>query len=62
MMPVFLNNLQDVTIDINGAIIASSNWKQWPRPNGGRYQVFMDYENCNRLTLQSSQRTGSIDG
>ena len=30
MMPVAFEGLKDVVIDINGAIIASANWKEWP--------------------------------
>jgi hypothetical protein len=73
MMPVVFEGLENIVIDINGAIIASDNWKSWPHDTGafsdeegyqfhGHYHHFMQFTNCNGLTFQSSQKTGKIDG
>ena len=62
-MPVMFRNLNNVTIDIQGDIIASSLWKLWPIEQNKQYVHFMRFIDCDGLTFQSnSKRTGKIDG
>lgn len=63
MMPVSFSNLTDVVLDINGALIASDEWKSWPVDiDSHAYYHFMQFSNCNGLTFQSSEKSGKIDG
>lgn len=65
MMPIALEGLENIVLDVNGALLASENWKSWPHDAGsftdeegyqfhGQYRHFMQFTNCNGLTFQSS--------
>jgi hypothetical protein len=40
MMPVAFEGLEDITIDINGAIVATANWQEWPHDAAGEKHGF----------------------
>lgn len=66
MMPLYIANLTDVTINIDGTLLASQNWRQWPIyvPNGGksRYIDFLTFDTSNGLTFNSPSKSGVLDG
>ena len=63
-MPISVSGLVGVTIRVDGHVLASQRWEEWPtnnRKNGGkvRYLDFWSFENCDGLTFEGS---GKIDG
>ena len=61
-MPLDVRDLKDVTIDIQGDILATSLWEQWPIGKKA-YINFWEFTDCDGLTFQSNkERSGKIDG
>jgi hypothetical protein len=65
MMPISTGNLHDITLRIDGYVMASANWRQWPvRSQGengepGEYVNFWKIDSNTDLTIEG---TGTIDG
>lgn len=65
MMPIIVSNLNDITFDINGAVLASKRWENWPyssEENKSNYLDFWTIQDSNGLTFKSSEKSGKIDG
>jgi polygalacturonase len=70
MMPMIVSNLRNVTISIDGTVLASKNWKEWPylsQPSNDlqgkvRYHDLWVFDNCDGLNLNSPASSGVIDG
>jgi hypothetical protein len=49
-MPLAVRDLKDVTIDIQGDILATSLWEQWPIGHKA-YINFWEFTDCDGLTF-----------
>ena len=61
MMPVVVSNIKNVTIQIDGVLQASKNYKQWPTTQGEVAEVhhFMEFEDVEDLVVEGK---GTVDG
>lgn len=58
MMNIEIDGLKDITINIDGTVLASQDFKNWPtngngRSNKLRYLDFWQFDNCDGLTFES---------
>lgn len=58
MMPIWADNWTDVTITIDGTILASKRHHKYPLKDD-RVRMFMEFNEVQNLTINGS---GSIDG
>jgi len=56
--PIDVRDLKDIILEIQGDIIATSLWEQWPYGKHG-YINFMQFTDCDGLTFHGK---GKIDG
>ena len=61
MFPIRAENMEDVTFDINGAVLATKRWLSWPI-QGNYYDILFQIDNSKNLVFKSSTKSGSLDG
>jgi hypothetical protein len=58
MMPISLSDLHNITLRVDGYLMASSNWRQWPVEG----KTYANFWNLNMNTDLTIEGTGTIDG
>ena len=66
-MPVNVSYLYNVSINVDGSILATKRWKSWPiegrkNKSRGSYVDFFQIDDSDGLTFTSRNKTGKIDG
>ena len=61
MMPTYMKNLTSVSLRVNGTILQSKNWVQYPSNgnDGSQYDALLFFRNCEDILIEG---TGTIDG
>ena len=61
MMPTYMKNLENVSLKVDGTILQSMNWVQYPNGHdaSGDYDALLFFEACDGILIEGS---GTIDG
>jgi len=63
-MPILMRDVHGFTLNVEGTILASQNFKKWPlNPDDSkRFAEMFSFIDCSDITFESRSKTGVIDG
>eukprot|EP00656_Telonema_subtile_P011632 TRINITY_DN1576_c0_g1_i2.p1 TRINITY_DN1576_c0_g1~~TRINITY_DN1576_c0_g1_i2.p1 ORF type:complete len:172 (-),score=25.79 TRINITY_DN1576_c0_g1_i2:106-621(-) len=58
---ISVSGLSNVTLDLQGSVVADSNTDSWPMEKPGQYAHFLQFSGCSELTVTGGPE-GLLDG